>query len=204
MWTDHGVESDRSLMDWDGDEGPRRALIVIDMQPDFMPGGGLAVPEGDEIIEGINTLIESGEFDVVIASQDWHCKGHSSFTSSGGNGPWPDHCVQGTPGAELVAELSTLVNLIVRKGMDVRFDSYSAVKDEGERFTGLDGILATLDIDEVWLVGVAYDYCVKATALDLLDFGYDVKIIRDLTRAVNKNDVPALEHELLNEGVQLI
>lgn len=204
MWTDHGIESDDSLMNY-GDEDPlRRALIVVDMQNDFMPGGSLAVAGGDEIIEGINVLVESGEFDITIATQDWHPRGHSSFKSSGGSGIWPDHCVQGTRGAELVSNLSTQVTHIVRKGTDVRFDSYSGIKDEGQKFTGLDGILASMEIDEVWVVGVAYDYCVKATVMDLLDFGYDVVVVRDLTRAVNTESVPALEHELLDEGVRLV
>ena len=174
------------------------ALVVIDVQNDFCPGGALAVTGGDQIVEGINALM--GEFRAVILTQDWHPAGHSSFaTSHWGREPyeqvemsygpqvlWPDHCVQGTPGAEFHPGLRTDADLILRKGFRPEVDSYSAFFENDHRTpTGLGGYLRERRIDTIALVGLATDFCVNYSALDGAHLGFRVSVREDLTRAID-------------------
>jgi nicotinamidase/pyrazinamidase len=152
------------------------ALIVVDVQNDFCPGGALAVPDGDAVVPGVNALAAS--VPVVIATRDWHPPNHSSFAASGG--PWPVHCVAGTPGADLVDGLDLArVSAIVDKGMAVDTEGYS-----GFEATGLAGLLRDRGVDVVHVAGLALDHCVRATALDALAAGFSVVVHRDATRAV--------------------
>jgi len=174
------------------------ALIVIDVQNDFCPGGALAVPGGDQIVPGINALMEG--FDAVILTQDWHPAGHSSFASSHGAAPmtltemsygpqvlWPDHCVQGTPGAAFHADLMTdRADLIIRKGYNPAIDSYSAFFENDKTTpTGLEGYLRTRGIDTLTMVGLATDFCVNYSAVDAARLGFTVTVRQDLCRAID-------------------
>ena len=177
----------------------RNALIVIDVQNDFCPGGALAVPEGDQIVAGINALMPA--FDAVILTQDWHPAGHSSFASShAGKGPyetvempygtqvlWPDHCVQGSGGAEFHKDLyTTRADMIIRKGFNPAIDSYSAFFENDQTTpTGLEGYLKTRGILDVTMVGLATDFCVNFSALDAAKLGYQVSVRMDLCRAID-------------------
>ena len=176
-----------------------KALIVIDVQNDFCPGGALAVPEGDEIVQGINTLMN--DFDAVVLTQDWHPAGHSSFASShSGRAPydmiemhygpqvlWPDHCVQGSAGAEFHAALATdRADLIIRKGYNPAIDSYSAFfENDRQTPTGLHGYLQTRAIDTLTMVGLATDFCVNFSAVDAAKLGYDVMVLTELCRGID-------------------
>src|SRR4051794_33226959 len=147
-----------------------RALLIVDFQNDFTPGGALAVPHGDEIAGRINALAASGDFDLVVATRDWHPPDHASFTEQGGT--WPVHCVAGTPGAQLHPALdAAAVDVIVDKGEARDTDGYS-----GFAATDLDALLRERDIDEVVVVGLATDYCVLNTALDAQRLGYRVTV----------------------------
>ena len=175
-----------------------RALILVDIQNDFMPGGALPVPDGTAVIEVANALAK--EFDLVVATQDWHPPDHESFASRHpGRAPgevvdlhgleqvlWPDHCVQGTYGAEFVDALDTSVIVAVfRKGTDPQVDSYSGFFDNGRRkATGLADWLRTHSVDSVTIAGVATDYCVKWTALDAVREGFAVTVVADGCRGV--------------------
>ena len=177
----------------------RNALIVIDVQNDFCPGGALAVPEGDQIVSGINALMP--DFDAVILTQDWHPAGHSSFASShAGKGPyetvdvpygtqvlWPDHCVQGSGGAEFHKDLDTTrADMIIRKGYNPAIDSYSAFFENDQSTpTGLEGYLKTRGISDVTMVGLATDFCVNFSALDAAKLGCKVSVRMDLCRAID-------------------
>ena len=192
------------------------ALLVIDVQNDFCPGGALAVAGGDEIVDGINALMT--DFDAVILTQDWHPAGHSSFASSHQAEPfsltdmaygpqvlWPDHCVQGTDGAAFHDGLRTDADLIIRKGYNPDIDSYSAFFENDKTTpTGLDGYLKTRGVTAVTLVGLATDYCVAYSALDAAKLGYKTTVITNLCRAID----PATEATALTEmtalGVTLI
>lgn len=175
-----------------------QALIVIDVQKDFCPGGALAVAGGDEIVAGINTLMD--QFHAVVLTQDWHPVGHSSFASSHDDrapfsqiempyGPqvlWPDHCIQGSAGAEFHPNLRTDGDVIVRKGFNAKIDSYSAFfENDHTTPTGLEGYLRTRGIDAVTLVGLATDYCVNFTAVDAAKLGFDVTVDTALCRAID-------------------
>lgn len=181
---------------------PTDALIVVDVQYDFLPGGGLAVRDGDAIIPIINEL--AARFSHVLLTQDWHPADHISFASnhSGENpfgmialpyGPqvlWPDHCVWDTPGAEISAELEIpQAELIIRKGYNRDVDSYSAFQ-EADRTTktGLAGYLRERGISRIFVVGLATDFCVAWTALDSVAAGFDVTVIEDATRAIDAGD----------------
>ena len=175
------------------------ALIVIDVQNDFCPGGALAVSGGDEIVPGINALM--AEFDAVILTQDWHPAGHSSFASSHEGaapmsltqmpyGPqvlWPDHCIQGSVGAHFHPDLTTdRADLIIRKGYNPAIDSYSAFfENDHATPTGLDGYLRTRGIDRLTMVGLATDFCVNYSAVDAAKLGYAVTVREDLCRAID-------------------
>ncbi len=156
-----------------------RALVIVDFQNDFTPpDGALAVPEGDAIAGHLNELARSGDYDLVVATRDWHPPDHGSFAP---NGQWPVHCVQGTPGAELHEGLDTnAVDLVLDKGQDPQTEGYSAF--EG---TELDTILRDHGIDEVTVVGLATDYCVRNTALDALAQGFRVRVDPDGVRGVD-------------------
>ena len=176
-----------------------QALIVIDVQNDFCPGGALAVPGGDEIVDDINALM--GDFDTVVLTQDWHPAGHSSFASAHeGRSPyevvsmpygpqvlWPDHCIQGSVGAAFHDRLQLdRADLIIRKGTNPAIDSYSAFfENDHETPTGLHGYLQTRGITRLTLVGLATDYCVGFSALDAARLGYATEVRVDLTRAID-------------------
>jgi nicotinamidase/pyrazinamidase len=175
------------------------ALIVIDVQNDFCPGGALEVPQGDEILRGVNALMS--EFDAVVLTQDWHPAGHSSFASSHKNntpyeivtmpyGPqvlWPDHCIQGSIGAQFHPELQAdRADLIIRKGYNPDIDSYSAFFENDHRTpTGLEGYLRTRGIERLTMVGLALDFCVNFSAVDAAKLGFKVEVREELCRAID-------------------
>ena len=155
------------------------ALIIVDFQNDFTPGGALAVDDGDAIAPRVNELATSDDFDLVVATRDWHPPDHGSFADQGG--PWPPHCVQGTPGAELHASLDRdNVDAVVDKGQDRATDGYS-----GFEAPELDRLLHEHGIDDVTIVGLATDYCVRNTALDALRKGLGVTVDPEGVRGVN-------------------
>jgi nicotinamidase/pyrazinamidase len=154
------------------------ALVIVDYQNDFNPGGALAVTGGDEIAARINALAADDRFELVVATRDWHPPGHGSFTEQGG--VWPVHCVAGTPGAELHPALDAArVDVIVDKGQDAATEGYSGFQD-----TNLEALLREHGIDRVTVVGLATDYCVKNTALDALRDGFHVTVDSTATRGV--------------------
>ena len=175
------------------------ALIVIDVQNDFCPGGALAVTGGDEIVAGINALMDDAE--AVVLTQDWHPAGHSSFASSHpGKSPmemtempygpqvlWPDHCIQGSQGAEFHADLDTsCADLIIRKGYNAAIDSYSAFfENDHTTPTGLEGYLRTRGIETLTMVGLATDFCVNYSAVDAAKLGFGVTVREDLCRGID-------------------
>lgn len=175
------------------------ALIVVDVQNDFCPGGALAVGGGHAIVPVINVL--ASRYETVVITQDWHPKGHASFASSHhGKEPydtiempygtqvlWPDHCVQGTLGAELHTDLRlTAAQLIIRKGWHAGVDSYSAFREaDRTTLTGLAGYLKERGIEEVHVVGLATDFCVAWTALDAKAAGFGVAVIEDACRGID-------------------
>jgi nicotinamidase/pyrazinamidase len=155
-----------------------RALVIVDFQNDFCPGGALAVPDGDAIAGRLNELAGSGEYDVVVATRDWHPPDHGSFAEQGG--PWPVHCVAGTPGAELHHALDpTPIDAVIDKGQSRDTEGYSGFED-----TELAELLRRHDVDHVTVAGLATDYCVKNTALDALREGFDVTVDSAATRGV--------------------
>ena len=174
------------------------ALLVIDMQLDFLPGGALAVADGDAILPGINAL--AAQFDHVILTQDWHPRGHISFASTHGKQPftdtvqaaygtqtlWPDHCIQGTPGAALHPALDIPhAELILRKGFRRSIDSYSAfTENDGDTPTGLAGYLRERGLTRLFFTGLAYDFCVGFSALAAARLGFESLVVEDLSRAV--------------------
>jgi len=199
-------------------------LLLVDIQHDFLPGGALAVADGDAILGPTAALIRSGRFDHVLATQDWHPPGHVSFASShSGHAPfdtielyghtqvlWPDHCVAGSPGAALSSALPlTRIDGIVRKGTDPRVDSYSGFRNNwdaaGKRpLTGLGGYVRELAPARVFVCGLARDYCVKWTAEDAAELGFDTTVIWDLTRAVDRASDAAVRAALAGRGVRLV
>lgn len=174
-------------------------LIVVDVQYDFMPGGALAVPKGDEVVPVINRLAQ--KFSWIVATQDWHPKGHASFASSHpGRKPfettrlaygeqvlWPDHCVQGTRGAALHSELAIPgAQLVVRKGYRSGVDSYSAfLEADRETSTGLAAWLRELGLKRLWFCGLATDFCVGWSALDARAAGFEATMVEDACRAID-------------------
>ena len=194
------------------------ALLVIDMQIDFLPGGALAVTGGDTIIPGINAL--AARFDHVILTQDWHPRNHISFASThpgkhpftdtieapyGTQHLWPDHCIQGTPGAELHPDLSIPhAELILRKGFRQHIDSYSAFTENDQQTpTGLAGYLRERGLTRLFFTGLAYDFCVGFSALAAANLGFESIVIEDLTRAVNlPNTVDTTNSAFTAAGVQ--
>jgi nicotinamidase/pyrazinamidase len=155
------------------------ALLVIDFQNDFCPGGALAVPHGDEIAPRVNELIDSGRFDLVVATRDWHPPNHNSFEAQGG--PWPPHCVQGTDGAELHPSLDrSKIDVVVDAGYRPELEGYS-----GFEATDLEQELRERGIERVTVVGLATDYCVRATALDALRDGFGVTVDPEGVRGID-------------------
>jgi nicotinamidase/pyrazinamidase len=156
-----------------------RALLIIDFQNDFTEGGALAVPDGDAIAPRVNELLTSGGFDLVVATRDWHPADHDSFKEQGG--PWPPHCVQGTPGAELHESLPRdAVDVVVDAGYEPHLEGYSGFEE-----TNLAPVLREHEIDEVTVVGLATDYCVRHTAADALAQGFRVTIDRGGIRGID-------------------
>lgn len=195
-----------------------QALIVIDVQNDFCPGGALEVPEGDLIVEGINALMP--DVDAVILTQDWHPAGHSSFASAhAGRNPyeltempygpqvlWPDHCIQGSMGARFHTGLHRdRANLIIRKGYNPAIDSYSAFfENDHTTPTGLEGYLRTRGIDRLVMVGLALDFCVNFSAVDAANLGFAVEVREGLTRAIDlEGSLVAARQGMLDAGVVL-
>ncbi len=177
------------------------ALIVVDLQPDFMPGGPLAVAEGDRLAAPIGRL--APRFSTVVATQDWHPRDHVSFAARGG--PWPPHCVAGSPGAALHPALpDALVTLILRKGNRRDFDSYSGFRDDGGAATGLAGWLRERGIRRLFVCGLARDLCVRATALDGAAAGFAVLVLDDLTRAVDPTKRALVDADFAAAGVRPI
>lgn len=197
-----------------------RALILVDLQNDFVAGGALAVPDGEQTIAVANTVM--GAFDVVVATQDWHPADHQSFAEAHEGHAvgevidlhglpqvlWPVHCVQGTRGADFVEGLQThRFSHVVQKGTDPEIDSYSGFFDNGHRrSTGLSDWLRGHGIDEVWVMGLATDYCVKFTALDAVAEGFSTVLIEDGSRAVNlsPHDGTQAVAELRAAGVRVV
>ncbi|KRF01848.1 nicotinamidase [Frateuria sp. Soil773] len=200
---------------------PHAALILVDVQPDFMPGGALACHEGDAIVAGIDRLLRTRAFRHVVATQDWHPRDHVSFAANHpGRAPfeqialhgrpqtlWPAHCVQGTPGAALHPAIDwSAADLILRKGSDPGVDSYSAFREnhgpDGARpSTGLAGWLRERGIDEVYLCGLARDVCVLWTAQDAVALGLRARLLWDLTRPVTPDGDAATRATLQSLGV---
>lgn len=202
----------------------RTALLLVDLQPDFMPGGALAVADADRILEPVCALMNAGRFRHLAATQDWHPRGHLSFASSHpGHRPfetidlggrmqtlWPDHCIQGSAGASLHAGLPwERVAVIVRKGMQHDTDSYSGFRNNidpsGERpSTGLAGYLKDRGVDTVFCCGLARDFCVKWTAEDAVQGGFSSYFIWDLTRPVDPGSDARVRSELEQRGVKIL
>ena len=197
----------------------KTALLVIDVQNDFCPAGALAVVGGNEIIPHINE--EMAKYDCVVLTQDWHPKGHSSFaTSHEGKNPlelikmpygdqvlWPDHCVQGSKGAEFHPDLNIeQANAIIRKGSNPFIDSYSAFFENDRKTpTGLDGYFKSLEIEKINLVGLATDFCVNYSAQDAANLGYKVLVLEKMCRAIDLNgSLAAAKSEMQDCGVEFI
>ncbi|MFO7575083.1 MAG: bifunctional nicotinamidase/pyrazinamidase [Bacteroidales bacterium] len=195
-----------------------RALIIVDVQNDFLPGGALEVPGGDKVIPVLNSM--QAQFDLVVATQDWHPEGHSSFASQHeGMKPfdeiewkgssqilWPDHCVQGTAGAEISNKLNTKrVEAVFRKGTDKQIDSYSGFYDNNhERSTALADYLRGKRVDHVFIGGLATDVCVYYTALDSLKEGFKTTLIRDASRGLDESAIAKALQHIQREGGQII
>jgi len=193
-----------------------KALIAVDLQNDFYEKGTLAVPNASKINGQVNKLLESDKYKVIIASQDWHPASHLSFASNHnqepftpysddqGLGPvlWPDHCVELTEGAKFNSEIKTKeFDYILRKGTAEEVDSYSAFQDNDGTDLGLAGLLKSLNIKEVDIVGLAFDYCVKYTALDSAKNGFKTNVILTGTRAVNPEQDQQTKVDLKEAGV---
>ena len=197
-----------------------KALILVDIQNDFLPGGALAVPDGDAVIPVVNKLLPA--FPLVVATQDWHPANHGSFatTHPGKNvfeqielnglpqTLWPVHCVQGTRGAELAEALNRdRIAKVFPKGTDVDVDSYSGLFDNGHRkSTGLGKWLKAQNVTEVFVCGLATDYCVKFTALDAAQMGFKTHLIQEASRGVNlrPDDVKNAIEEMKRAGIAVV
>lgn len=195
-----------------------KALLLIDIQNDFLPGGALAVPDGDAIIPVVNALQD--RFDLVVATQDWHPPDHKSFASNHEgkntfevvdlNGMeqvlWPIHCVQGSFGAQLSEDINwKKTEAIFRKGTNPQIDSYSGFYDNGHlKATGLSHYLKGKDITDIYIAGLAADYCVYFTAKDALSEGFTTHVIEDATRAINNDNFTQIKKELIDKGAYII
>jgi nicotinamidase/pyrazinamidase len=197
-----------------------QALVIVDVQNDFLPGGALAVPGGDQVVPVINRLIP--RFDLVVASKDWHPPNHGSFAAQhpGGNPGdvvdlhglpqilWPVHCVRGTRGAEFPAALDAQhIATVTLKGVDRDIDSYSGFFDNGHRkATGLEDTLRSRGVTELFITGLATDYCVKFTALDARKLGFDTKLVLEGVRGVElqPGDSDRAIEEMKRAGVEIV
>lgn len=200
--------------------GNKKALILVDLQNDFCRGGSLEVPDGDAVIQVANQL--QPKFDLVIATKDWHPQDHTSFAS---NHPgtkigemimldnmsqvmWPDHCVQETKGSDFHPQLDvSRINKIIYKGTDKNIDSYSAFYDNAhQRATGLAEYLQNENVNEIYIMGLATDYCVKFSCLDAELLGFDVHIIEEGCRGVelNPGDIESAMNEMRSVGVKIV
>ena len=199
-----------------------KALLLVDIQNGFCPGGNLPVPEGDEVVAVANRLIEEGGYDVIVASQDWHPADHGSFASQHpGKTPfemgelcgqpqmlWPDHCVQGTPDAEFHPDLNVdAVDYVQQKGENPAIDSYSAFRDNDKAaVTGLAGYLRAQQINELDICGLATDYCVKFSALDAVEMlpGVQICFIEDASRGIDPRGVEQAIAEMREKGIGIV
>jgi nicotinamidase/pyrazinamidase len=205
--------------------GKEDALIIVDLQNDFLPGGQLAVEEGDKIIDGINKVanIFKNNGNRIVLTQDWHPPNHKSFASAHpgkqpldeytemeGIGPvlWPDHCVQGSKGAQFHDSLDPYIgDAIIRKGTDPEVDSYSTFFDNSKIVeTGLSGYLKSLGIKRIFLTGLALDYCVYFSAIDARNLGFDVYVIVDLTKGIDdpEGNISRALEDMKNKGVKFV
>ena len=199
--------------------GDNDALIVVDVQYDFLPGGALAVQDGDAVIAPINRLARV--FRHVVLTQDWHPEGHASFASShpgrqpfelvdlhyGPQVMWPDHCVQGTQGAEIARELDIPhAQLVIRKGYNAGIDSYSGFKEaDRQTSTGLEGYLKERGFRRVFCAGLALDFCVAWTAMDAAAAGFETYLIEDASRAIDANgSLEKARRDLDAAGVRVV
>jgi nicotinamidase/pyrazinamidase len=196
------------------------ALLVVDIQNDFLPGGALGVPDGDKVIPVVNRLMDC--FALVLATQDWHPPNHGSFAANHPNRRpgemidlhglmqvlWPVHCVQGAPGADFSAQLRTeRFRKVFQKGIDPEIDSYSGFFDNGrKRSTGLVEYLREQEVSEIFICGLATDYCVKFSALDSIGSGFRTRIIEDACRGVDLNpgDSAAAIAEIRKAGAAIV
>jgi len=199
-----------------------KALLLVDIQNGFCPGGNLPVPEGDKVVPVANRLIEEGGYDVIVASQDWHPANHGSFASQHpGRQPfemgelcgqpqmlWPDHCVQGTADAEFHPDLDIdAIDYIQQKGENPAIDSYSAFRDNDKAaITGLAGYLRAQQIKELDICGLATDYCVRFSALDALEMlpGVQICFIEDASRGIDPKGVKAAIEEMRAKGIGIV
>ncbi|MDB5246349.1 MAG: bifunctional pyrazinamidase/nicotinamidase [Segetibacter sp.] len=195
-----------------------KALLLIDIQNDFIPGGSLAVPGADEIIAICNELQQ--KFEVVVATQDWHPKNHKSFAANHTgknvfevmdlNGLpqvlWPNHCIQGSSGAEFSKELNmNKVEAIFRKGTDPEIDSYSGFYDNGHRkTTALADYLKGKKVTEVYIAGLAADYCVYYTAKDAIQEGFSTYIVEDAVRAIDPEGFEKAKEDIISKGGKIV
>jgi nicotinamidase/pyrazinamidase len=195
-----------------------KALLLIDIQNDFIPGGALAVPNGDKVLDTVNKL--QNHFDLVIATQDWHPANHKSFASQHEGKQvfevieldglkqvlWPDHCVQGTKGAEFSLKLEmNRVEAIFRKGTNATIDSYSGFYDNGHlKSTGLADYLKGKGVTDVYLVGLAGDYCVYFSAKDALAEGFQTYLIEDAIRSINDIDFQKAKEDIISKGGRIV
>ena len=193
----------------------KKALIIIDVQNDFLPGGSLAVPGGDEIIPLISDLAEG--YDIIVITQDFHPAGHKSFASTHGAEPftmtqmpygeqvlWPDHCVQGTDGAKLALPKNLIAeaDFIVQKGRNPEIDSYSAfMENDGVTSTGLGDRLREMGVTDIDLCGLAYDYCVAFSALDGVREGFKTTVLRSATREIASETARSQTEAMKDAGV---
>jgi nicotinamidase/pyrazinamidase len=195
-----------------------KALVIADVQNDFMPGGSLAVPQGDMIVPVINRLQKY--FDLVVATQDWHPRNHKSFASNHRNKKpfekieihgindtlWPDHCVQGSEGAGFHPDLEmNKIAAIFRKGMDPEVDSYSGFYDNDHKISiGLSGYLKEKEITEIYFCGLAADICVYYSIKDSLKEGFSAILVEDASRPLSRDAFKGIKYELIKLGVRII